>query len=90
MNDVLATIEIKIVKDSPRDFYMVILGGSDGIAAGGTTIPRALNELAAKLTERAERIAVPAIIAGAVAASAKLEAGSYGEQPDDRPGQGGR
>ena len=90
MSDVLATIEIKTVANSPHDFYSVLLGGRNGLCATGSTIPGALRELADKITERAERIAVPSIIAGAVAASAKLEAGSYGEQPDDRPGQGGR
>ena len=73
MSDVLATIEIKVISDSPRDLYQVILGGSDGISGCGRTIPAALRELAGKLTERAERIAVPAIVAGAVACSARLD-----------------
>ena len=73
MNDVLATIEIKVVLDSPHNLYQVILGGSDGISGCGSTIPASLRELADKLTERAERIAVPAIVAGAVACSARLD-----------------
>lgn len=75
MVGVLATIEIKVVLDSPHNLYMAILGGSDGICGGGLTIPIALRELADKLTERAERIAVPGIIADAIERSAELDRG---------------
>ena len=75
MTGVIATIVIKIVHDSPQDFYLVNLGGSGGICAGGLTIPVALRDLADKLTVRAERIAVPGIIADAIERSAELDSG---------------
>jgi hypothetical protein len=73
MNAIVATIEIKVVLDSPHNLYMAILGGSDGISGGGLTAPIALRDLADKLTVRAERIAVPGIIAEAIRRSAELE-----------------
>ena len=79
MTNVIATIEIKVVLDSPHNLYMVILGGSDGICGGGLTIPAALRELADKLTVRAERIAVPGIIADAIERSAELDRGHHVE-----------
>jgi len=75
MSDVLATIEIKLVKDSPWDFHIAILGGNDGVCGGGRTIPTALRELADKLTESAEIAAVPEIIADAIRRSQELENG---------------
>jgi len=75
MSDVIATIEIKLVRDNPWDLYMAILGGSDGISGGGFTIPIALRDLANNLTEKAERAAMPDIIADAIERSAELEGG---------------
>ncbi len=73
MNDVIATIEIKTVSTTPRDFYMLILGGRNGICATGSTIPSALRALADKITHEAEIAAVPTIVADAVERSMALE-----------------
>ncbi len=59
--------------NKPRGFYLLILGGNNGICATGDTIPRALHELADKITLEAELSAVPKILTDAVARSAELE-----------------
>lgn len=69
---VIATIDIKLVPDNPQDFYILILGGDDGICATGNTVPEALRMLANRLTRDAEAAAIPDIIAAAIRRSAEL------------------
>ena len=74
-DELVATIEIKPVRNYPQNFYILILGGNNGIVATGSTIPAALRTLADKITEEAERAAVPKIIEDAIERSAKLNRG---------------